>query len=167
MALLRKRAENVLQVSGDFRLNAFIGRLSQFQGAHSDIEGLASLAVNKPPQDWTDPDLNQVTLELASFAQQFILVEAFARVKGRGDKRHAMAVVVGMDGQPTPFSHEFSVTDSDYDAIQDLIHRVELTLAQADQQQKNIIMAALAELSARYMRNSEGPPTKRRKAATP
>ena len=160
MAMLRKRAENVLQVSGDFRLNAFIGRLSQFHGTDSDIEGLASLAVNKPSRDWTDPDLNQATLELASFAQQFIRVEAFARVKGRGDKRHAMAVVVGMDGQPTPISHEFSVTDADQTAIQELIHRVEITLAQADQQQKNIIMAALAELSARYMRNTEEPPSK-------
>lgn len=165
MAMLRKRAENVLQVSGDFRLNAFIGRLSQFQGADADIEGLASLAVNKPSHDWTDPDLNQATLELANFAQQFIRVEAFARVKGRGDKRHAMAVVVGMDGQPTPISHEFSVTDADHDAIQELIHRVEITLEQADQQQKNIIMAALAELSARYMRDTT--PTKRRKVAGP
>ena len=166
MAMLRKRAENVLQVSGDFRLNAFIGRLSQFHGTDSDIEGLVSLAVNKPSRDWTDPDLSQTTLELASFAQQFIRVEAFARVKGRGDKRHAMAVVVGMDGQPTPISHEFSVTDADQNAIQELIYRVEITLAQADQQQKNIIMAALAELSARYMRTEE-PATKRRKVARP
>jgi hypothetical protein len=167
MAILRKRAENVLQVSGDFRLNAFIGRLTQFQGTDSDIEGLASLAANKPSHDWTDPDLNQATLELASFAQQFIRVEAFARVKGRGDKRHAMAVVVGMDGQPTPISHEFSVTDSDQSAIEELIHRVEVTLAQADQQQKNVILAALAELSARYMRRSGDAATKRRKVVGP
>ena len=164
LALLRSRAENILQVSGDFRLNAFIGRLTQFQSTDTDIEGLASLAVNKPSNDWTDPDLNQATLELASFSQQFIRTEGFARVKGRADKRHAMAVVVGMDGQPNTLSHEFSVTDADQDAIQDLIHRVELALAQADQQQKNVIMAALAELSARYMRGPDDPVAKPRKA---
>jgi hypothetical protein len=166
LAVLRKRAENVLQVSGDFRLNAFVGRLSQFQGMDADIEGLASLAANKPAHDWTDPDLDQATLELAQFSQQFIRAEAFARVKGRGDKRHAMSVVVGMDGQPTPVSHEFSVTDEDYDAIQDLINRVEITLSQVNQQQKNVIMAALAELSAKYMRSIDEPATKRHKVAT-
>ena len=77
------------------------------------MEGLASLASNKPPRDWTDPDLNQVAFELASCAQQFIRAEAFARVKGRSDKRHAMAVVVAFGGQPTPSSHEFSISEAD------------------------------------------------------
>jgi hypothetical protein len=62
MELLRDRARNVQDVSGDFRLNAFIGRLAQFHGTDQDIEGLASLASNKPPRDWTDPDLNQAGL---------------------------------------------------------------------------------------------------------
>jgi hypothetical protein len=163
IALLRERAKNVRDVSGDFRLNAFIGRIAQFQGVDADIEGLASLAANKPPRDWTDPDLNQAALELASFAQQFIRTEAFARVKGRRDKRHSMAVVVGFGSQPTPASQEFSVTDADRSAIEDLIYRVELTLRQADQQQKHVILAALAELSARFMSKTvEHPPKKRR-----
>ena len=164
MASLRDRAENVREVSGDFRLNAFIGRLAQFKGTDADIEGLASLAANKPPRDWTDPDLNQAALELASFAQQFIRTEAFARVKGRGDKRHAMAVVVGMGNQPTPTSHEFFVSDADRGAIEDLIYRVELTLGQADQEQKHVILAALAEISARFMRETTGQPTNKRRA---
>ena len=77
-----------------------------------------------------------------------------------------MAVVVGMDGQPTAVSHEFYVADADQSAIQELIYRVELILKQADQQQKNIVLAALAELSARYMR-AEATSTKLRKAARP
>jgi hypothetical protein len=164
-ASLRERAENVREISGDFRLNAFIGRLTQYQSSDSDIEGLASLASNKPPRDWTDPDLNQAALELASFAQQFIRAESFARVKGRGDKRHAMAVVVALGGQPTPTSHEFSISDADKAAIEDLIYRVELTLKQADQKGKDIILAALAELSARFMNETVTPPTPRRRAA--
>jgi hypothetical protein len=139
--------------------------MAQFQGTDADIEGLASLAANKPPRDWTDPDLNQAALELASFAQQFIRTEAFARVKGRGDKRHAMAVVVALGSQPTPTSHEFSVTEADRGAIEDLIYRVELTLREADQRQKHVILAALAELSARFMRETVEQPPKKRRAA--
>jgi hypothetical protein len=167
MAFLRDRARNVQDVSGDFRLNAFIGRLAQFQGIDSDIEGLASLASNKPPREWTDPDLNQAALELAGFAQQFIRTEAFARVKGRNDKRHAMAVVVAIGGQPTPRSHEFSITEQDRSAIEDLIYRVELTLSQANRQEKHVILAALAELSARFMKDAAERPSNARRAAGP
>jgi hypothetical protein len=167
MDLLRDRARNVQDVSGDFRLNAFIGRLAQFQGTDQDVEGLASLASNKPPRDWTDPDLNQAALELAGFAQQFIRTEAFARVKGRDDKRHAMAVVVAIGGQPTPRSHEFSVTEQDRSAIEDLIYRVELTLKQVSQQEKHVILAALAELSARFMKDAADRSSNARRAARP
>ena len=120
LASLRARAENIRQVSGDLQFNAFIARLAQYQGTDRDIEGLVSLAVNKPPREWTDPDLDQASLELAKFAQQFIQTEAFARVKGRSDKRHAMAVVVGLHGQPTPVSHEFLVADEDRDEVHSL-----------------------------------------------
>ena len=165
LGALRERAENIRELSGDFRLNAFVARIAQFRGTPTDVESLASLAVNKPSRDWTDPDLDQAKLELAAFAQQFIRAEAFARVKGRVDKRHAMAVVVGFDSQPAQLAHEFSVTDADRDAIQDLISRVEATLKQADQQQKNIILAALAELSARFISNEQQRNQKRKRVS--
>ena len=95
---LRARATNIRELGGDHRLEAFIIRLAQFQGRDEDMEGLASMAVNKPPRDWVDPDVDRAAVELAELAQRFIRAEAFARVKGRQDKRHAMAVVVGMDG---------------------------------------------------------------------
>lgn len=151
LAALQARAENIRQVSGDLRFNAFITRLAQYKDTDHDMEGLVSLAINKPPREWTDPDIDQASLELAEFAQQFIRTEAFARVKGRSDKRHAMAVVVGLQGQPTPVSHEFLVADEDRDEVHSLIARVDTALSQADTRQKHLILAALAEISARYM----------------
>src|SRR5947208_12721355 len=44
---LRARAENVRHLTGDFRLEAFVGRLSQFGGTEADMEGIAGLATNK------------------------------------------------------------------------------------------------------------------------
>src|SRR5581483_11109799 len=92
--VLRARAENIREISGDFRLNAFIARLARWTGTVEDMEGIAGLAANKPAREWTDADLDQAKLEIASFAQQFIRTESFARVRNRKDKRHAMAVVV-------------------------------------------------------------------------
>ena len=148
---LRARAENIRQLAGDFRLDAFVGRLSRFGGTQADIEGIASLATNKPPRDWVDPDLDRAAVEIADMAQRFIRAEAFARVKGRTDKRHAMAVIIGMNGRPGPVLEEFDIMDADLAAVEDLIARVEHALEDAHPKRKNIILAALAELSARYM----------------
>lgn len=151
LAELRARAENIRQLGGDHRLEAFIVRLAQFQGSDEDVESLASMATNKPSREWVDPDIDRAAVELAEMAQKFIRTEAFARVKGRPDKRHAMAVVVGMGGRPTPIHDEFDITDLDRDEVDALIARVDVALEDSGEDRRNIILAALAELSARYL----------------
>ena len=151
LAELRARAENIRQLAGDFRLDAFVGRLSQFDGSDKSFEGIASLVANKPPRDWVDPDLDQAAIELADMAQKFLRAETYARVKGRPDKRQAIAVVIGMNGRPAPLLEEFDIADSDRIAVNELIERVAVTLEQSDASDRDIILAALAELSARYM----------------
>ena len=162
LAELRKRAENIKQLAGDFRLDAFVGRLARFDGSEDLFEGIASLAANKPPRDWVDPDLDRAAIELADMAQRFVRVETYARVKGRPAKRHSMAVVVGVDGQPTPHFGEFDIADSDRDAVNDLIDRISTALDGADTNRCSIVLAALAELSRRYIDTQE-PRTKDRK----
>ena len=155
---LRDRAENIRQVVGDFKLEAFIGRISQFNDSDASIEDIASLAASKPPRHWIDPDLDRTTIELAELAQKFLRAESFARVKGRKDKRHAMAVVVGMDGRPTTIHDEFAVTDLDRNQVEDLIKRVDKALERSGENRRNIILAALAELSARYLKQTAAEP---------
>ena len=149
---LRERAENIRQLTGDFRLDAFIGRLSQFDGSDEDFEGIASLAANKPPGNWVDPDLDRAAIELADMAQRFLRAETYARVQDRPDKRQAIAVVIGMDGPPEPLLEEFEVADSDRGAVNDLVKRVTSALEDADTSRRSIMLAALAELSARYIK---------------
>jgi hypothetical protein len=162
---LRDRAENVRQLAGDFHLDAFVGRLSHFNGSDESFEGIASLAANKPPRDWVDPDFDRASVNLAELSQQFLRAETFARVKGRRDKRQAIAVVIGMDGgRPTPIVREFEVADSDRGLIDDVVTRVKLALKQADTSQRNLILAALAEISTQYM-ESDAPGKRIRKKA--
>lgn len=147
------RAENIRQLAGDFRLESFVGRLAQFDGSDRGFEGIAGLAANKPPRNWVDPDLDQAAIELADMAQKFIRTEAYARVKGRPDKRQAMAVVIGLDGRPAPLLEEFDVAESDRGAVTALIERVAGALEDAEPARRSVILAALAELSARYMQS--------------
>ncbi len=151
LAELHERAGNIRQLTGDFRLDAFAGRLAQFDGSSEGFEAIASLAANKPPRDWVDPDLDHAAIELADMAQRFLRAETYARVKGRPDKRQAMAVVIGMGGRPVPLLEEFEIAVSDRAAINDLIRRLVAALEGADTSRHSIILAALAELSTRYM----------------
>lgn len=154
---LRERAENIRQLAGDFRLDAFVGRLAQFDGSDESFEGIASLAANKPPRDWTDPDLDQAAIEVADMAQKFLRAETYARVKGRPDKRHAMAVVIGTNGRPAPMLEEFQISDTDRDEVNALIERVEAALDESEAPRSSVILAALAELSTRYMQTPVPP----------
>ena len=151
LAELRDRAVNIHQVAGDFHVEAFVGRVAQFDGSDAAFEGIASLAANKPPRDWVDPDLDRAMVNIAELAQNFLRVETFTRVKGRAEKRHAMAVVIGIDGRPAPLLEEFQVGDADRDAIDDLLGHLEAALAGAGPDGRDIVLAALAELCARYM----------------
>ena len=148
---LRARARNIQELGADHRQEAFVVRIARFQGTNADIESLASLALNKPPNAWTDHDVDHASVVLASMAQEFVRNEAFAHVKGRADKRHAMAVVVGMDGHSNIAHNEFDVTDADRPLIEALSAQIEEVLDCRGDSRDNIILAALAKVSARHM----------------
>lgn len=148
---LRSRALNIQRVAGDFRVEAFVGRISEFDGTDDAFEGIASLVANKPPRDWVDPDFDKSLLNIVEMAQQFLRVETLARVKGRAEKRHAMAVFVGTNGRPTPIHKEFEVGVKDRDAIESLTLRVHNVLKESETYRENVVLAALAEVSMHYM----------------
>ena len=148
---LRGRAENILGVGGDHRLEAFVIRLSRFDGSHEAMESLASMATNKPLHNWVDADVDRAALELAELAQRFLRVEALVRVKGRASKRHAMAVFVGLDGRPTPLHEEFEIGDIEKAEVDILVEQLDESLKKHGGDRRNVILAALAEVSARHL----------------
>ena len=151
LAELRDRAKNIRELGGDHRLEAFIIRLAEFQGNDADMENLAGMAVNKPLHQWVDADIDRAAVELADMAQRFVRAEVFAHVKGRADKRHAMAVVVGLDGRPMPVHEEFDIADHDRADVRRIMGGLEKVLSESGEGRRNVILAALAELSARYL----------------
>jgi len=152
IADLNSRAENIKELGGDFRLEAFVMRLSKFDGNIENMEGIASLVANKPVRTWIDLDLDRAAVAIADFSQKFNRAEAFARVKGRPDKRHSVAVVVGLEGRPEPFIEEFDISEKDASQVKLLTAKVDEILGgYADQDNSNIVLAALAEISAKYI----------------
>lgn len=151
IAELHARAENIKELGGDFRLEAFVMRLGVFGSQDDDMEGVASLAANKPARDWIDLDLDRAAVEIAEFSQRFNRAEAFARVKGRADKRHSVAVVVGLDGRPAPFMEEFYVSEHEASEVKELAAKMQGLLGKQSTINSNVILAALAEISAEYI----------------
>ncbi len=152
LAELRARAENVRGLSGDHRMEAFVMRLANFGGADTDMESLASMVANKPSRSWVDADIDQATVDLADMAQRFMRVESYAHVKGRPDKRHSMAVTVGFSGRPETVHHEFDISSLDLPQVEALISRMKEALQDTGEERRNVILAALAELSAPYLK---------------
>jgi hypothetical protein len=107
---LRQRAEAVAGVTGDLRQDAFATRLASYDGSRESVEGLMSLAANKPPRDWSDRDIDSALLEIARLALRFRQAEALVSVRGRKPTSEAFAVVVGAGGQTKTVSRQFEVS---------------------------------------------------------
>ncbi|TCJ41262.1 ATP-binding protein [Parafrankia sp. BMG5.11] len=108
---LHERCENLRGLSGNFRLDALATRLSAFTGEISEIEGIASLAANKPARDWVDRDIDAAKIELAALAQQFLQAEGLAHLKGRGDRQTSVAVYISDPSYPAPASPFVELND--------------------------------------------------------
>ena len=121
------------------------------------MESLVSMASNKPPGNWVDADVDGASVELADLAQRFLHLEAFARVKGRASKRHAIAVVVGIGDRPAPYHDDFQIGDLERTEVDALVSHLDKALNDRGQGSRNVILAALAELGARYLADTEVP----------
>ena len=100
-----------------------------------------SLAVNKPPGEFNDHDIDLATMQLARWAFDFRRTEALASVQGRPANRRAVAVVFA--GQDTHVA-TFDVAEADAEQIRQLRDDL-LAQARTGQFKSDVFLAALAE----------------------
>ena len=146
---LHRRAETVRGLTGNYRLDAFATRLMSYVGTEEEIEGIASLAANKPPRDWVDRDIDQARIEIASLAQEFARAEGLAHVKGRGDTRHAISMIFGDPSRPSPVTSEFDIAVNQQSEVDRLVTALTAVLAKTNPG-RDIILAALVELGSQF-----------------
>jgi hypothetical protein len=145
---LRARAEVLNGVTGDLRQDAFAARLAKHDGSKESIEGILSLAANKPPRDWNDRDIDHALLDIAQAALRFRQAEAFVSVKGRNPTSEAFAVVIGAGAQTRTVSRSFSISDRHRDAVESMAEKLAATLM-AEGHSTDILLAALAKAGMR------------------
>ncbi|QDQ86439.1 ATP-binding protein [Alcaligenaceae bacterium SJ-26] len=108
---LRERAQSVAGISGDLQLDGFATRLANFDGTRASLEGILSLATERPPRDWVDRHIDAAVLELTKFARRFREAEAFVAVQGRTAHSEAIAVVIGTGANTQTVSRSFAISD--------------------------------------------------------
>jgi len=143
---LRSRATVVAGISGDFRLDAYATRLSQYDGATEGLEGILSLASNTPPRLWNDNDIDAALLEIGAWATRFRQAEALACVRGRAPTREAFAVVVGAADSAKTMSYVFDIANRDKALVAELASNITQSMIQRGLS-KDIVLAVLAEAS--------------------
>jgi hypothetical protein len=145
---LRARAEAVAGITGDLRQDAFATRLTKHDGSKQSIEGILSLAANKPPRDWNDRDIDHAILEITQAALRFRQAEAFVSVKGRKPTSEAFAVVIGAGAQTRTISRSFSITDRNREDVESISERITQTLKTGGYSTE-VLLAALAKAGMR------------------
>jgi hypothetical protein len=143
-ASLRERAGTVKGITGEFRLDAFASRLEVYDDTDQAIEGLISLAVNKPAAQWVDRDIDAALIALANWAIEFRKTETMAPLRGRPSTRRVIGVVFGAS-HGIDASGSVDIAERDIPAVDKLVKNF---LAKAQGERPEVILAALAEAGA-------------------
>jgi hypothetical protein len=154
LSRLRSRAETLASITGDLRQDAFAARLAKHDGSQESIEGILSLAANKPPRDWNDRDINSALLEIARFALRFRQSEALVAVQGRKPSSEAFAVVVGAGSQIRTFSREFDIPERHREKVENLADELASRL-RSEGLSTEVLMAALGRACMRLAQDGK------------
>jgi len=146
-SVLRSRASIVKGITGDLRVEALATRLANYSEAFESIEGLLSLAANKPPKEWSDLDVDMATLSLADLALKFRNAEVLAAVRDRAPSRLAVGFVVGTGEAGQATMRAIDVGIDEMRPVEALTRQV-LDLCAASGEAPRLALAALARAGA-------------------
>lgn len=151
---LRERAKSVAGVAGNFRLDAFSTRLGSYDGSRESLEGILSLAADKPPRDWVDRHIDAALLELAQFARRFREAEAFVSVQGRAARSEAIAVVIGAGAETTTITRSFAISERHRKTVEDKASEV-ASMLQSQGLSTDVLLAILAKAGMKLATEKE------------
>ena len=146
----KTRAEIVINVSGDFSLDAFARRLQQADDRNHWIESIASLAVNKPPREWTDSDIDRAKAEMFEFCNRFKRIELYAMKKAKQPGAYSVAMFVDDANQTHEYLQSLYLT-GDQKKQKQKIHMQLSDMLESTEVDKEVHLAALTDLARELM----------------
>ncbi|MBP6862207.1 MAG: hypothetical protein KBC57_07605 [Neisseriaceae bacterium] len=149
MEKLRARAKSIHQQSGDFRVDALTSRLATFDQTANAISGIASLAVNKPINDWIDLDVKKAEIEIAVLCEGFRKAELYADVKDKSLQRHVITLTSGLSGSDQVHQMSVDVSEDDRSSINEI--KQQLLNVLQNKPSPELILAAITEVGVDYI----------------
>ena len=114
-----ERAGGLSAKTGNFRLDAFIQRLIEYRPKDAkSIENILGLVANKPPEHWTDRDLDSAYIELGELSVNFLKAEIYVRVDGQKSSNLAIAWITTGNSKTSTKFEEFSIQKGKLPSVQ-------------------------------------------------
>lgn len=163
---LNVRAKNAGLNSGDLKVDNFIRHLSMFTGTLPEMKRILDVVTGIPTKDWTDRSLDVAINQIVDYCERFIKLETVARVRGRENTRHSMAVVIGKNNKSEPLIAEFAVSNSDIERVDLIAREARKLLINYSKDKRDVILAALAEVSSDYFKTERNNDKERKDVAS-
>lgn len=161
LALLRKRCQIVIGTSGDFRLDAFARRLSDASNTGNKwMEGIASLATNKPSRDWTDSDIEKANLELFELCKRFGRVEVYAQTKRKQPGAMALTMFIEQGDTFAEYTKSIYLNGSSHkynERIVDQVRKAIENVCEDDGVRAAVIAELLKDLMELHRKSEDDP----------
>lgn len=90
---LNERAMVIKDTASTLSDNAFIGRISIFDGSEHALKNVLGAIVEKKTDDWTDFDVVAAKNRIAEFSSRFRKLETLAHIHGLDNQRESVAIV--------------------------------------------------------------------------
>ncbi|ENX33071.1 hypothetical protein F889_03003 [Acinetobacter colistiniresistens] len=146
---LRVRAQSLLKIKAEPKLNIFTKRLSEYQGAQREIENLISLASKKQSKDWIDQDLDVAILQLKSWSEAFRRLETLTFEKKQSNGRYAISMsFASQDGQTVSGIVDFSKEDAEQ--IDTVVAKMNVQFSKGNLK-KEILLAAISRIGSELL----------------
>jgi hypothetical protein len=110
LEILRKRAESIKGISGDFKIDGFIANLSVIKDDQASLEGILATTVHKNPRDWVDRDQEASINALGEMCARFRKIETLGVLRGKHSGRNAFSFVYS-DPDKSIISEQFDISE--------------------------------------------------------
>ncbi len=110
LEILRKRADSIKGISGDFKIDGFIANLSVIKDDQASLEGILATTVHKNPRDWVDRDQEASINALGEMCARFRKIETLGVLRGKYSGRNAFSFVYS-DPDKSIISEQFDISE--------------------------------------------------------
>ena len=160
---LNQRAETILKQSGDLSLDPFIVQMKLFDGSNQSVERILLTLLKKDPKNMNDDDIKRIYVELSLAADEFLKVEAHAKISKRKYKSTSLAILYGGSNDKEVHKYDFKLNNKEMRKAKQIATNinevVQDRLGNGKQENlfndtdTNVILGALSEYMSKYIKN--------------